>query len=300
MEPAPPTSRDDHESGGNSLSRRLFQLAGVLALLLIGIAAYALTQGGNEVSLNPIAQAAVRTQRSPGGRTSFRATVRGQSLPRPIEMSGRGLFNGTTNRSQLRMTVPTPSGGRIDMEGVASGSQLYLRSELLKSALPGGDEWMGFDMSLGSSSETGAIASASPSGQLAVLRAVGDKVEKLGEKRVRGVETTGYRSLLDPDHYVEYLRGKGSLKAAEEYERLAKTVPSTTEVETWIDRRGLVRQTTVKSDSHYPRSGHETSTEMTVDFYNFGISPEIQLPNPDTVYDATPIIRSNLGLGGSS
>lgn len=59
MEPASPSSRGDHESGGNSLSRRLFQLAGVLAMLLIGLVAYALTKGGNEASLNPIAQAAV-------------------------------------------------------------------------------------------------------------------------------------------------------------------------------------------------------------------------------------------------
>jgi len=204
-----------------------------------------------------------------------------------------------TNRNQLRMIVPTPS-GRTEMEGVGNGSHFYLRSELLKSELPEGDEWIGLDLSLGSSSETGAIASASPSGQLAVLRAVSDKVEKLGEKRVRGVETTGYRSPLDPEHYAEYLRGKGSTKAAEEYEQLAKTVPSTTEVETWIDRKGLVRQTVVKSDAHDPRSGGETSTEVTIDFYDYGISPEIKLPNPDTVYDATPMIRSKLGLSGSS
>lgn len=39
---------------------------------------------------------------------------------------------------------------------------------------------------------------------------------------------------------------------------------------------------------------------MTVDFYDFGISPEIQLPDPSTVYDANPMIRSKLGLDGSS
>jgi hypothetical protein len=186
------------------------------------------------------------------------------------------------------------------MEGVGSGSPFYYRSDLLKSALPSGDEWMGLDMSLGSSSETGAVAVASPGEQLAVLRAVSDKFEKLGKKRVRGVETTGYRSSLDPERYAEYLRGKGSMKAAEEYEQLAKTVPSTTDVETWIDGKGLVRQVILKSDAHDPRSGEETSTKMTVDFYDYGISPEIQLPNPDTVYDATPMIRSKLGLGGSS
>lgn len=215
-------------------------------------------------------------------------------------MSGRGLFNGTTNRSQLTMAVSTPSSRRVEMEGVGSGSHFYYRSDLLKSALPGGDEWMGLDMTLGSSSETGAVASASPSEQLAVLRAVSDNVEKLGQKRVRGVKTTGYLSSLDHERYAEYLRDKGSMKAAEEYEQVAKAVPSTIEVETWVDAKGLVRQTILRAHSHDPSTGKETSTEMTVDFYDFGISPEIQLPSPDTVYDATPMIRSKLGLGGSS
>lgn len=222
-------------------------------------------------------------------------------MPHPIEMRGRGLFNGTTNRSRLKMRIAlaTPP-GRIEMEGVGSGSHFYYKSEKLQSALPDGDEWVGLDMSLGSSSETGAVASASPNEQLAVLRAVSDKVEKLGEKRVRGVETTGYRSSLDPHRYAGYLRGKGSPKAAEEYEQVAKAVPSATEIETWVDRKGLVRRTTMKSDAHDPHSGDETSTEATMDFYDFGISPEIQLPDSDTVYDATPTIRSNLGLDGSS
>jgi hypothetical protein len=35
---------------------------------------------------------------------------------------------------------------------------------------------------------------------------------------------------------------------------------------------------------------------VVADFYDFGISPDIQLPDSDTVYDATPTIRAKLGL----
>ncbi len=209
------------------------------------------------------------------------------------------MFNGQTNRSKMTITVPTPA-GQIDMEEVGSGSHFYMTSEQLKSGLPEGDEWLGLDLSLGSSSETGAVAKADPSSQLAVLRAASDKVEKLGKKKVRGVETTGYRSALDANRYAEYLRGKGSAKAAEQYERVAEAVPSTTEIETWIDAKQLVRQTIVTTDSRDPNSGAETSAVITVDFYDFGISPDIQLPDPGTVYDASPLIRSKLGLEGSS
>jgi hypothetical protein len=34
--------------------------------------------------------------------------------------------------------------------------------------------------------------------------------------------------------------------------------------------------------------------------YDFGISPDIQLPDLDTVYDVTPVLRAKLGLDSSS
>jgi len=298
MKPPAPRYVEGRASGGDALVRRLSVTVGVLAVLLIGVVVYAWTRGGNEASFNPIARAAVRTQRASGGRTAFHATVRAHSLPHAIAMSGQGVFNGRTNRSRLTLEVPTPA-GEFEMEGVGSGSHFYLRSEQLKSGLPEGDEWLGLDMSLGSSSETGAVANADPSAQLAVLRAVSDKVEEIGKKRVRGIETTGYRSALDAGSYARYLRRKGSVKAANQYERLAKAVPSATEVETWIDGKGLVRRTEMTVDSHDPSSGEATTMEMTIDFYDFGISPDVRLPDPATVYDATPTVRSGLGLRSS-
>jgi hypothetical protein len=76
-------------------------------------------------------------------------------------------------------------------------------------------------------------------------------------------------------------------------------VPSTTEIETWIDEKGMVRQTEMEVESHDPNSGEVTTVEMTVDFYDFGISPDVQLPDPGAVYDATPTLRSELGLGSA-
>ncbi len=214
-------------------------------------------------------------------------------------MSGTGVFNGLTDRSQLTFTVPTPSGG-VEMKGIGSGSQLYYKSDLLQSGLPSGYEWMGFDASLGSASETTVVASSDPSAQLDLLRAVSDEFETLGKKKIRGAETTGYRSTFDLDGVAQYLRGKGSVKAAEQYERVAETVPTTTEVVTWIDSKGLVRRMKMTGDAQDLSSGEETSTETTADFYDFGISPDIQLPDPDTVYDVTPMLRVKLGLDSSS
>jgi hypothetical protein len=57
---------------------------------------------------------------------------------------------------------------------------------------------------------------------------------------------------------------------------------------------------TLKVDSHDPSSREEVTMEMTADLSHFGISPEVQVPDADTVYDATDEVRSKVGLGGSS
>jgi len=43
-----------------------------------------------------------------------------------------------------------------------------------------------------------------------------------------------------------------------------------------------------------------TSVEMTMDFYDFGISPDIELPDPETVFDATNLADSEAGSGNSN
>ena len=134
-----PASGGDTGPGGNDLLRRRFLLAGVLAVLVIAVIVFASTQGRNESPLNPIAQAAVRTQESPGARTIFHATAQKQSGSDPIEMSGRGAFNGQTNRSEFTIVARRPTGD-FEMQGVASGTHIYFKSELFQSELPGDDE----------------------------------------------------------------------------------------------------------------------------------------------------------------
>lgn len=280
-------------------SRRLLQLAGILALLLIVLAVFAWMQGGGDASLNPIAQAAALTEESSGGRTSFRGTTHRRSLPHPIAFRGRGAFNGQTNRSQATLTTPTPT-GTLEVQIIGSGSEVYMKSAPIQPRLPDGDEWLGVDASLGSASETAVGANSDPSAQLDLLRAVSDEFEVLGKKKIRGVETTGYRSTSNPGGYARYLRGKGSTKAARQYELLAEKVPSTTEIEAWIDGEKLIRRMTLNVTVQDLDSDETISTHTTVDFYDFGIFPEIDLPDPDTVHDVTPFVRAKLGLNGSS
>lgn len=279
------------------MSRRL-ALTGALAVALVAIAAFALLGGGDEVSLNPIAQAAERSQESPGARVSLRGVVRGSSAPQPIEMSGEGLLDNETDRVSATLTMHTPTDD-IEMEMVTAGTTAYMRSELFESHLPGGAEWVSYDVSLGTSSETAFAGESDPAAQLDMLRGVSDEFETLGPQEIRGVETTGYRSLIDPDANAERLRDQGSEAAAELYERVVEKTHPTTEIETWIDAEGLVRRTRMKLHSEDPESGEKSSFDMTMDFFDYGTVPVIQLPDPDSVYDMTPLIEKELELDGS-
>jgi hypothetical protein len=248
-----PLSEGDNGAGGVDHPRRLFLLAGVLAALVIAIVVFASVQGGDEVSLNPIAQAAVRTQESPGAKILLHATATKQSGSGPIEMSGRGAYNGRTGRSETTITAHGPTGS-MKLQAVASRTHLYFKSEAFRSELPGNDEWMGLNLSQDTQSDGALSSNSDPSSQLDLLKSVSDEFETLGKDTIRGVKTTGYRSTL-----------KTGLK-----------------VETWIDGKGLVRRMRMKASPSDP-----TSVDMTVDFYDFGISPDIKLPDPDTVFDAT-------------
>lgn len=268
------------------------------AVLAVAFGLFLLLRGGGSGTVvNPIAQAAALTEESAGGRTSFHGTTESASLSHPIAVSGEGVFNGQTRRSQATFTITT-AGAEVEMEGISDGTTMYFKSDLLQPGLPAGAEWMGLDASLGSASETGLGGNSDPSHQLDVLRAASDEFEALGKQQIRGVETTGYRSTLDPDSFARYLRGRGSTKAARQYELLAEKAPSTTEIEAWIDGRKLVRRMRATVTAHDPESDEAISTRMTVNLYDFGISPEIQLPDPDTVYDVTAQARRKLGLNG--
>ncbi len=63
------------------LSRRLLLGAAALSALLIVLVAYSWMHGGGESSLNPIAQAAERTEQAPGNRFKVVAVCLSGTMP---------------------------------------------------------------------------------------------------------------------------------------------------------------------------------------------------------------------------
>jgi hypothetical protein len=219
------------------------------------------------------------------------AVVSSPERPAPLTISGRMAFN-TEDRTRAILTMPDPeTGDTVKMEAVGDGTVMYIRSSQFGS-LPEGREWMGLDFSFGEDLDTPLPADADAKGELELLEGVTGKVQKLGKEDVRGVPTTRYRGKLDVSEQAEGLREVGADGLASHAED--KGTPL--QVEAWIDADGLIRR--MRLVSSQPEEGGKGSTtiDMRMDFYDFGIDPEIEVPEPSEVFDATALAKDEIGL----
>ena len=273
---------------------RLWQAVIGLSILIVALAVFAWPQGGDDGGdgpLNAIAEAAERTQREPGGRATMHTVVSSPVRSESFTITGQMVFDDETGRSRAVLTVPHPeSGGSVKMEVVGDGTVMYMRSSMFGS-LPGRREWMALDFSFAQELDTPLPANSDAKGELGLLEAVTGDVQKLGEEEVRGVPTMRYRGTVNVSENAEWLRGEGAEDLASHIEEGRPL-----QVEAWIDAEGLVRRMRlVKSE---PREGGEGSmtTDMRMDFFDFGVVPEIDVPEPSEVFDATALAQDELGL----
>ncbi|HEY7950406.1 MAG TPA: hypothetical protein VID51_06170 [Solirubrobacterales bacterium] len=282
--------------GEPSRRRRLRQAVTGLSILIVAFALFAWQQGGDgegDGPLNAIAEAAERTQGESGGRATMRAIVSSPAGSESFTMTGEMVFNDETGRSRAVLTIPRSESSRfVKMQMIGDGTVMYLRSSRF-GELPGGREWMALDFSsLGPEMDTPLPTNGDAKGELELLEAATGDVQKLGKEDVRGVPTTRYRGTVDASENVEWLREEGAEDLASRIEE------GPLQVEAWIDADGLIRRMRfVKSE---PREGGEgpMTIDMRMDFYDFGISPEIDVPESSEVFDATSLAKDEIGLSG--
>jgi len=254
-------------------SRRFWQVAIGLAVVVAALAVFAWPHGGGSGGggpLNAIAAAAEKTQQEPGGRALMHSTITSSEQSAPATLTGRILYDDE-GRSQAVITGPnTQDGGLMKMEAISDGTTMYMHSSQFGS-LPDGAKWMTLDFSHGDDDqETPVPASVDAKGELAFLEAVSDDVQKLGKTNVRGIETTHYRGSMDPAD------GKGS----------------PFDVEAWIDAEGLMRRMRIVHSEPSDKGDGTTTIDMRMDFFDFGLEPEIEVPDSSEVFDATAMAEA--------
>ncbi|HEY5816363.1 MAG TPA: hypothetical protein VIS95_08490 [Solirubrobacterales bacterium] len=257
---------------------------------------FAWQQGGDGDSdgpLNAIAAAAERTQRESGGRAAVHTIV--SSPERSFTVTGQVVFNDGTGRSRAVLRIPhSESEDSVELHAVLDGTVMYMRSSMFGS-LPEGREWMAIDFSFGQELDMPLSAGGDAMGELELLEAATGDVRKLGKETLRGVPTTGYSgtiSVSEQAEQAERLKEEG----AEDLASYVEEDSTPLRVEAWIDADGRVRRMRiVKSQAQMGGEGSMT-TDMRMDFFDFGIAPEIDVPEPDEVFDATSLAQDAAGL----
>lgn len=258
----------------------------VAALLVVpGI----LNRGGQ----NPVAEAAQATSEASGVRITFTGSAQGSV---PMSLSGKGVMNGETNRASLTMSATGSSAAgtqSFTLEEIVDGGDLYMRSPELGSAFGDSAQWLLMrsevfgDLFQADATGMGA-GMASPTQQLDALEDASYEVAEVGRERVNGVVTTRYRALLDIDELTEQLKSEVSGEFGELIEQSMEEISGAT-VDVWIDADGLLRRET--STAAMESLGTFT---MTMDFSDYGIHPNIQIPPSSQVYDVTSLVEDAL------
>lgn len=280
--------------------RRTWIIGGLLALLLVAVGAFLALDGGDDGSLpglTPLAQAAERTAEYPGARMALEGGLEVPGSGAGLTMTGEGEYNGKTGLSHITIGAEAPElpGGRFEVEQVAEQrpgtAVMYMRSESF-GQLPGGAEWMKIDLS---DQVAASAQSFDPRDQLKMLRSSED-FERLGRERVRGVPTTHYRATVDQGDEIERLRDEGEDAAADLLEKVIEINDGvdTVDVEAWVARDKTIRRLKMKVPFSLGTAPAGTSMLMTMELYDFGIEPHIELPSESDVFDATEIAREGL------
>jgi hypothetical protein len=276
-------------------SRRLLQIAGLLACLVILVALNSVLRDGGEspFSPNPIAAAAAKTQREPGSRMTMSAVYSSPALSGGMTMTGSGAFNGLSGRSEVAMRLQAPAPvGTVEMDMVAGDGVAYVRSPLFGSSLPAGKEWLAFDPQLADSTEAALAGGGDPRSQLEMLEEVSGTVVTIGSEDVRGVETTRYRGTIDLSQFADALREQGNDEVADAYDELSDQPSGGASVEAWIDRKGLLRQMRMVMSLPTGSGTPALSMDIRMEFFDYGAKPQIELPDPAVVLDATALVEA--------
>lgn len=294
--------------------------AGILAALAV-VAAAALAAGcgggstSNAVSLDPVAAAATKSQHAGAARVKLALTLASPQLRgKAVHLHATGAIDGSSGELSFDlgplirgMGLPPAQMPSATMSQLAHASVkeisleedghyvIYVRLGFLSSQLPGGKQWLKLDLSkLGKKAglDIGKLLSGSqiqPGDLLALLKAEGATVRKLGPATVHGTPTTRYRVTVDLAKAAESAGLTSPMLSA-----IAAQMKTVSE-DVWVGKDGLVRR--IGLNYSLPKLSGSPRLAMKMDLYDYGAHVTIAAPPSGEVFDATLLAQQ--GLGGA-
>ena len=269
----------------------------ILALPLMLLAAAPLLSGCSTDSLTAqgIAQAAETTSAKGGTKVSMRTTT---TIPGggALEMSGDGVIDSKrrVGRMTMRFGGLVPGGEAMTQEMIFDRFTIYMRSELFGAGLKSGKKWLKFDLAKVSKglgidlSQLGQVGQ-DPSQSMQMLKAIGGDVKKVGEEKVRGVDTTHYSATVDFDKYPAAVPASDRAAVRKSIENLVKlsgqrTIP----VDVWVDDDKVVRRVGQTIKTKVPGAA-SMQMRMIMEYFDFGTKVDVKAPPAGQVQDISDL-----------
>ena len=266
--------------------------------------------GSTAATIDPVAQAADTTSRAGGAQMAMRARMEIEGLPTPLTMTGTGNFNIAAKEGEIVSNLTgLPSSGlgalhvsSLHFTELFAKDVLYLESPLFAGKLPGGARWMKIDLAkaargAGLDPQSLTSGQSNPAQVLDYLRASGGSVKNLGPSVVRGTRTTRYGGTIDIAKAAGKISGTGASQLKSSIEKLVSEGGSATiPVEVWVDGHNLVRRMTMTLGE--TPAGHHFKVAITLELFNFGATPTVNVPPDSEVFDATRTSLAGLSAAG--
>jgi hypothetical protein len=115
-----------------------------------------------------------------------------------------------------------------------------------------------------------------------MLRANGD-VQKLGQVKIGRVQTTRYRVTMSPEGIVRSLHEQGKDELAEQVDGTQAQIVGPVHAEVFITPAGMLRR--MRTVTTVLAEGKTVTTDMRADLFDYGIHPEIQVPDDSQVLE---------------
>jgi hypothetical protein len=259
------------------------------------------------VSLDTVANAAVKTEAVGTARVSFQGTVTfNHDHAQRFEFKGHGVADWGTNSAEMTAVYKFPGpvqeaikrefGRSVSADLIVDGRKgivLYMRFPFLERLMPRGKTWMKADivemgkaygLDLDRMKET---KQSDPGQMLAYLKsAVG--VRRVGSDLVQREVTTHYATIVKAGTIIEQAP-RDQQEAMRKYLRMLgiKTYP----VDIWVDQDGVVRKLAIVLE-YNQANGEYVKMDVSEEYYDFGVKAKIQPPPAKSVLDVTPRLRA--------
>jgi hypothetical protein len=240
--------------------------------------------GGTQEAANPaerIARSADATREQGSARVSVDQTINRDG--QEVMTTSEGVVDMDENAAQL-----TTSSEGAETEVVVDGTTTYLRVPPEQGAVLGeGVEWVKFDLgAIGEQAgiDLAALQSQQGSDQTLIYLTGATDVREEGTEEVGGTDTTHYSFTIDFAKLAE----QGPEATRSSFQSLIDNFDlDTAPAEVWIDGDELIRRFSFEATYDFPEGSpvDKFTSSSTVEYSDFGVEANIEVPSGDSVVD---------------